>query len=111
MDSIGVLVGHPNLAAVGPEGGGTTAGPSIAWVPVGRKKGRDCVTVTGPVNPKDGALLARDDHVKPKCPNMVERNPVVVGCEAPGSGANSETGPWRDLDRQKRLLWRKHRAG
>ena len=35
------------------------------------------------MNPKDVALLARDDHVIAKCAKMVERNPVVVRCEAP----------------------------
>jgi hypothetical protein len=35
------------------------------------------------VNLKDVALLARYDHVVAKCAHMVERNPVVVRCEAP----------------------------
>jgi len=35
------------------------------------------------VNPKDVALPARYQHVVAKCALMVERNPVVVRCDAP----------------------------
>jgi hypothetical protein len=80
VDSIArVLVGHPNLTAVGPE-----AWRHYSWsfnvVATARKQARDgrCATSSIPVNPKDVALLASHDHVKAKCAKMVERNPVVV---------------------------------
>ena len=84
MDRAGVLVGDPNLAAVGPEEGWHHSWSFNRVVcRIGRKQGRDLRDSYGaPVNPKDDALLARNNHVKPKCPKMVERNPVVVRCGA-----------------------------
>ena len=79
VDSIAVLGGHPNLTAVGPE----------AWRHYSRafnlcaKGPREVRGSSISVNPKDVALLACYDHVKAKCAKMVERNPVVVRCEAP----------------------------
>jgi hypothetical protein len=79
VDSIAVLVGHPNLTAVGPE-----AWRHYSWsFNVYAKGPRDVRGSSIPVNPKDVALLARYDHVEAKCAKMVERNPVVVRCEAP----------------------------
>jgi hypothetical protein len=81
VDSVVVLVGHPNLAAVGPEEGWhySRSFNRCVWT----KGPRDTRDSSVPVNPKDLPLIARDDHVKAKCANMVERNPVVVRCEAP----------------------------
>ena len=80
MDGIGLLVSYPNLAAVGPEESrhySWSFNRVVGWI--GRKKGRDERDSYGaPVNPKDVALLARNNHVKAKCPSMVEGNPVVV---------------------------------
>ena len=84
MDSIGDLVGYPNLAGVAHGGGWSEGGRHYSWsfnlvcVRIGRKQGRDVRDTSSPVNPKDAALLARDDHVVSKCASMVERNPVVV---------------------------------
>ena len=83
MDGIGGLVGDPNLAAVRPE-----EGRHYSWSfnrvggRIGRKQGRDMGDSSSPVNPKDRALLARNDHVISIRPKMVERNPVVVRCGA-----------------------------
>ena len=63
----------------GPKLSGTTAGPSMRYA----EGPRDVRDSSIPVNPKDVALLARDDHVEAKCAKMIERNPVVVRCEAP----------------------------
>ena len=83
MDSIAYLVGDPNLAAVGPEGWRHYSWSfSRVWLSGGYMVAI-FVTVPAPVNPKDVALPARDDHVKAICAKMVERNPVVVRCEAP----------------------------
>ena len=83
MDGTGDLVGDPNLAAVGPEEG---RHHSWSFNPVEsrkrRKQGGDMGDSSSPVNPKDVALLARDDHVISKCAKVVERNPVVVRCKA-----------------------------
>src|SRR5207249_10114983 len=88
VDSIVALVGHPNLAAVGPE-----AYRHYSWsfnLTVSKRptSGRTCeyvrderassIPVSIPVNPIDVALLARYDHVVAKCAKMVERNPAVV---------------------------------
>jgi len=81
VDNIVFLVAHPNLTTVGPE-----AYRHYSWSfnltvikNTGRSKYvRDLRGISKPVNPKDGALLARYDHVKAKCAKMVERNPVVV---------------------------------
>jgi hypothetical protein len=77
------LVANPNLAAVG-----TEAWRHYSWSfshisATGRKQARDGRDRSSPVNPKNVALVARDDHVKAICAKMVERNPVVVRCEAP----------------------------
>jgi hypothetical protein len=82
VDSIGILVGHPNLAAVGPEAYWHYSWSFNLSSCVHGRDGRSG-TSSVPVNPKDGALLARYDHVKAKCAKMVERNPVVVRCDAP----------------------------
>ena len=47
-----------------------------------RKQARDMGDISTSVNPKDVALLARDDHVKAIRAKMVEGDPVVVRCEA-----------------------------
>jgi hypothetical protein len=50
-----------------------------------------------PVNPKDVAFLARYDHVVAivaRGPSMVERNPVVVRCEAPRERRKQRGGMW-----------------
>jgi len=83
VDGTGDLVGDPNLAAVGSE-----RWRHYSWsfntveIRIGRKQGGDLRDNSSPVNPKDGALLARDDHVISKCAKVVERNPVVVRCKA-----------------------------
>ena len=59
-----------------------------------------CAEVTIAVNPKDVALLTRDDHVKAKCAKMVERNPVVVRCEAPPERRKQRDGTFMDLEDQ-----------
>ena len=83
MDSIAYLVGYPNLAAVGPEAWRHYSWSfSHVWA-TGRKQARDRRDSSSPVNPKDTALVARDDHVIAICAKMVKRNPVVVRCEAP----------------------------
>jgi len=83
VDGTGDLVGDPNLAAVGPEEGRHHSWSfNLVYGRIGRKQGRDVGDSSSPVNPKDGALLARDDHVISKCAKMVERNPVVVRCKA-----------------------------
>ncbi len=92
MDLTVFLVGHPNLTgvAVGP---GAEAWRHYSWSfnlrATARKQARDlrdnsrrCHGIIF-VNSKDVALLARYDHVVSKCAKMVERNPVVVRCEAP----------------------------
>jgi hypothetical protein len=79
VNSIGELVGDPNLAAVGPE-----KGRRYSWSfnrvegRIGRKQRRDVRGNSIPVKSKDGALLARYDQVVSKCAHFVEREPVVV---------------------------------
>jgi hypothetical protein len=51
-------------------------------IDTGRKYERDELDRSIPVNPKDGVVVARYDHVKAKCAKMVERNPVVIRCGA-----------------------------
>jgi hypothetical protein len=93
VDSIVLLVGHPNLTAVGPE-----AYRHYSWsfnLPgTGRKNARDLRDNSIPVNPKDVAFPARYDHVVAKCAKMVERNPVVVRCEAPPERRKQRGGMW-----------------
>ena len=97
VDRIAVLVGHPNLTAVGPE-----ACRHYSWsFNVYAKGPRDLRFSTIPVNPKDVALLARYDHVKAKCANMVERNPVVVRCETPPERRKQRDGTLMDLEDQR----------
>jgi hypothetical protein len=55
------------------------------------------------VNPKDVALLARHDHVKAIGAKMVEGNPVVVRCEAPGERRKRRSGAIMDLEDQSAL--------
>ena len=97
VDSIAVLVGHPNLTAVGPE-----AWRHYSWsFNVYAKGPRDLRFSSIPVNPKDVALLARYDHVEAKCAKMVERNPVVVRCEAPRERRKQRDGTYTiDLEDQ-----------
>jgi hypothetical protein len=82
VDSIVILVGHPNLAAVRPE-----AWRHYSWpfnhTATARKYGRDMSDSSSPVNPKHVTHLARNDHVEAICAKMVEGYPVVVRCEAP----------------------------
>ena len=52
------------------------------------------------MNPKDVALPARDDHVVTKCAKMVERNPVVVRCEARPDRRKQRDGTFMDLEDQ-----------
>jgi hypothetical protein len=77
VDSIVVLGSHPNLTALGPE-----AWRDYSWSfnprCVDERDERDMWSSWKVINLKDVALLARYDHVKTKCANMVERNPVVV---------------------------------
>ena len=94
VDSIAVLVGHPNLTAVRPE-----AWRHYSWSFNLYAKGpRDLRLSSIPVNPKDVALLARYDHVEAKCAKMVERNPVVVRCEAPRERRKQRDGTFMDLE-------------
>src|SRR5215468_8925982 len=98
MDRIGNLVGDPNFAAVGPEDYrrySWSFNPVGDWI--GRKQGRNVRDSSIPVNPKDGASLAGDDHVKAVCANMIERDPVVVRCGAP---------EWREVREQRRVARR-----
>ena len=81
VDKTVLLVGHPNLAAVGPEAWRHYSG-SFNLTGTGRKYARDFGGISIPVNPKDAALPACYDHVKAICAKMVEGNPVVVRCEA-----------------------------
>jgi len=83
VDGTGDLVGDPNLAAVGSERWRHYSWSfNLVYGRIGRKQGRDVGDSSSPVNPKNGALLARHDHVISIRPNMVERNPVVVRCGA-----------------------------
>ena len=97
VDSIAVLVGHPNLTAVGPE-----AWRHYSWsFNVYAKGPRDLRGSSIPVNPKDVALLARYDHVEAKCAKMVERNPVVVRCEAPRERRKQRDGTYLSILKTK----------
>ena len=82
VDSIAYFVGDPNLAAVGPEGWRHYSWSFSRVWGTGRIYSRDLRDSSKPVNPKDVAFPARDDHVKAICAKMVERNSVVVRCEA-----------------------------
>src|SRR5262249_27022579 len=82
VDSIIILVGRPNLAAVGPEVWRHYSWTFNATAAV-RKHGSDMRSCSRPVNPKDVTHLARDDYVEPIGAKMIECNPVVVRCEAP----------------------------
>jgi hypothetical protein len=99
VNSIVFLVGHPNLAAVGPE-----ACRHYSWsfnlAGTGRKYARDFRGSSIPVNPKDTALPARDDHVKAIGAKMVERNPVMVRCEASRERCKQRDGTFMDLENQ-----------
>jgi hypothetical protein len=87
VDSIGILVGYPNLAAVRPEESGHYRWSFNRVVNrIGWEQGSDVSDGSIPVNPKDIAFIARDDHVKAKCANMVECDPVVVRSETAGKG-------------------------
>jgi len=100
VDSIAVLVGHPNLTAVGPE-----AWRHYSW-PFNRcaHVRRDLRDSSIPVNLKDVALIARYDQVEAKCAKMVERNPVVVPCEASLDRRKQREGTgWRGLIDQSAL--------
>jgi len=79
VDRIALLVGHPNLTTVRPEAYRHYAGSFNLFA----KGPSDLRFSAIAVNPKDVALLARYDHVKAKCADMVERNPVVVRCQTP----------------------------
>ena len=87
MDGIGLLVSYPNLAAVGPE-----ESRHYSWSfnrvhgRIRRKQCRDVCDRSISVNSKDVAFVARDNHVKAKCANVVERNSVVIRCDAPREG-------------------------
>ncbi len=93
MDSTGALVGHPNLTAVGPE-----AWRHYSWSFNHSARGRDGRDSSSPVNLKDVALLARYDHVEAKCAKMVERNPVVVRCDAPRDRRKQRDSTVMDLE-------------
>jgi hypothetical protein len=100
VDSIAKLVGQPNLAAVGPE-----AYRHYSWsfnliLTTGRKQTRDLRGSSISMHPKDAALLARYDHVKAIGAKMVERNPVVVRCEAPSERGKQRDGTFMDLENQ-----------
>ena len=101
VDSIEVLVGHPNLTAVGPE-----AWRHYSWsFNLYAKRPRDLRdnSVMGNwifVNSKDVALPARYDHVVTKCAKMVERNPVVIRCEARPDRRKQRDGTFMDLEDQ-----------
>jgi len=92
-----LLVGYPNLTAVGPE-----EWRHYSWSfnlrATGRKQTRDLRDSSIPVNSKDVALLARYDHVVSKCAKMVERNPVVVRCEAPPERRKQRDVTFMDLE-------------
>ena len=62
------------------------------------RDGYDVWTVPGrSVNRKDGAVLARYDHVVSKCAHMVERNPGVVRERASETIANGVRTPPENL--------------
>src|SRR4029077_1010943 len=83
VDSIAYLVGDPNLAGVGPAQAWRHYSWSFSCVwSTGRIYACDLRDSSSPVNPKHAALPARDDHVKAICAKMVERNSVMVRCEA-----------------------------
>jgi len=102
VDLTVLLVGHPNLTAVGPE-----EWRHYSWSfnhpATTRKQARDMGDISTTVNPKDVALLARDDHVKAVCAKMVERDPVVVRCEAPRERSKQRGGTIMDLVDQSAL--------
>ena len=90
-----VLVGDPNLAAVGPEGGrhySWSFNRVGGWI--GRKRVAIGVTVPAPLTLKTVPSWHVTIMSNPNVPKMVERNPVVVRCGAarPGS-AKSVTAP------------------
>jgi hypothetical protein len=98
VDSIAGLVGHPNLTAVGPE---AWRWRNYGWsfnLGAGGRDVRDMWSTWKVVNLKDVALLARYDHVKAKCAKVVERNPVVVRCDAPPDRRKQRDGTSRDLE-------------
>jgi hypothetical protein len=102
VDKTVLLVGHPNLTAVGPK-----EWRHYSWsfnLPAtAGKQARDVGDISTSVNPKDVALLARYDHVKAICAKMVERNPVVVRCEAPREPRKQRGGTIMDLKDQSAL--------
>src|SRR5215471_664105 len=117
VDRVGLLVGYPNLAAARPEGGRNYSWPfNRVEGRIGRKQGRDLGGSSIAVNPKDRALIARDDHVKAKCANMVERDPVVVRCGAPRECCKQRGNTRRDLEDHsafcsKNVTWREPGCG
>src|SRR4029077_3491433 len=94
-----ILIGHPNLTAVGPE-----AWRHHSWsfnlTDSGRKYASDLRGSASPVNPKDAALPARYNHVKAICAKMVESNPVVVRCEATRERRKQRDATIMDLEDQ-----------
>src|SRR5215467_3833917 len=98
VDRIGILVSYPNLATARPEEGWHYRWPFNRVGRRGRKQRRDWRDNSSAVNPKDGALIARHDHVKAKCANMVERDPVVVRCGAPRECCKRRGNTCRDLE-------------
>src|SRR5262249_39567158 len=99
MNSIAILVGYPNSAAVGrPERERRYSWPfKRVMLDIGGKEVRDVCDSSIPMNPKDIAFLAGDDHVETICANMVEGNPVVVRCDAPREGRKQRDIAIRDL--------------
>jgi hypothetical protein len=102
VDKTVLLVGHPNLTAVGPKKWRHYSW-SFKLPATARKQARDVGDISTSVNPKDVALLARYDHVKAICAKMVEGNPVVVRCETPREPRKQRGGTIMDLKDQSAL--------
>ena len=88
------IVGHQDLTAEGPE-----AWRHYSWSFKVRRPAMTAmgVTCSSPVNLKDGAVLARYDHVVPKCAHMVERNRGVVRDGAPETNHKRREDTSREL--------------
>jgi hypothetical protein len=102
VDKTVLLVGYPNLTTVGPEEWWHYSW-SFNHPATARKQASDMGDISTSVNPKDVALLARDDHVKAIRAKMVECDPVVVRCEAPGERRKKRSHTVMDLVDQSAL--------
>jgi len=97
-----LLVGHPNLTAMGPEKWRYYSW-SFKYSATARKQARDVRGISTSVNPKDVALLTRYDQVKAIRAKMVERNSVVVRCKASRERCKRRGGTIMDLEDQSAL--------